>query len=124
MNNIKLNLWDREFELFVSYSCYPGEQITETQKKAVEGFADDTECVNDILDDLKRYVEQNSYNEIKADEIDNIFKYVMPESLFVPRTEKKTIAIMCNYKFDKEHGIAVVFEEGRLKEIGSQDIIL
>ena len=48
----------------------------------------------------------------------------MPESLFVPRTEKKTIAIMCNYKFDKEHGIAVVFEEGRLKEIGSQDIIL
>ena len=73
MNNIKLNLWDREFELFVIYSCYPGEQITEIQKKAVEGFADDTECVNDILDDLKRYVEQNSYNEIKADEIDNIF---------------------------------------------------
>ena len=28
MNNIKLNLWDREFELFVSYSCYPGEQKT------------------------------------------------------------------------------------------------
>ena len=24
MNKEKLNLWNREFELFISYSCYPG----------------------------------------------------------------------------------------------------
>lgn len=124
MNKIQLNLWNREFDLFVSYSCYPGEEITDVQKNAVIHFENNTNCVLNILDELKQYVEKTCHNEIKASEIDNIFKYVMPQSLFVPRTDKEEIAIICNYKFDKEHGIALVFEKGKLKEIGAQDIIL
>lgn len=31
---------------------------------------------------------------------------------------------MCRYKFDAEHGIAVVFKEGKLEEVGPQDIIM
>ena len=33
-------------------------------------------------------------------------------------------AIMCNYKFDMENGIAVVFENEKFSDIGKQDIIL
>lgn len=124
MNKVKIKLWNRDFELFVSYSCYPGEEITDIQKETVKKFCNNTTCTFDILGELKEYVEKSSDAEVKADEIENIFKYVMPKSIFVPRTGKKEIAIMCNYKFDMEHGIAIVFEEGKLKEIGTQDIIL
>ena len=57
--------------------------------------------------------------------VDNIFKYVMPKNIYVPRNlKKRVVAIMCNYKFDTEHGIAVVFENEQFKEIGAQDIAL
>lgn len=124
MNKVKITLWDREFDIGVSYSCYSGEEITDNQKKAVVNFCEQEKCIADILDNLKDYVEKNNENGLKAEDIENIFKYVMPKSLFVPRADKEIIAIMCNYKFDMENGIAVVFENGKLKEIGTQDIIL
>lgn len=44
---------------------------------------------------------------------------------FVPHSKKSPkLALMCNYKFDPEHGIAIVFENGKYKEIGEQDIIV
>ena len=49
----------------------------------------------------------------------------MPKSLFVRRDEaKRIVAIMCDYRFDMEHGLAVVFENEQFKMIGEQDIIL
>ena len=42
MNKEKLNLWNREFELFISYSCYPGEEVTEIQTDAAKEFCEDT----------------------------------------------------------------------------------
>lgn len=123
MNKEKLNLWNRDFELFINYSCYPGEEITDIQTTAAGEFCADTSVALAALDELKAYIEKSSVG-LKADEIENIFKYVMPKSIFIPRTENKIVAIICNYKFDMEHGIAVVFENGMLKEIGPQDIIL
>lgn len=124
MNKEKLNLWNREFELFISYSCYPGEEVTDIQTDAAKEFCEDTSVALSALDALKQYIEKSSDMAVRASEIDNIFKYVMPKSIFVPRAEKKVIAIICNYKFDIENGIAVVFENGTLKEIGPQEIIL
>lgn len=124
MNKVKVNLWGREFELFISYSCYPGEEVTDIQKNAVEVFCNNTNSVDKMLDELKKYVEKTSEAAVKSNEIDNIFKYVMPKSIFVPRSNNKVVAIICNYKFDMENGIAVVFDSGKFKEIGTQDIII
>ena len=64
-------------------------------------------------------------SRLNGDKIENIFKYVMPKEIFVPHTEKhRNVAIMCNYKFDIEHGIAVLFENGQFKKVGPQDIAL
>lgn len=64
-------------------------------------------------------------DQLKEDEIENIFRYVMPKSIFVPHIEKHRVAsILCDYKFDMKHGIAVVFENGRFKEVGPEDIAL
>ena len=100
MSKCKITIWDRAFDLSVVYECYAGEEILESQREAFAG-------------------------QLKDDGIENIFKYVMPKSIFVPHTKKHRIAaIMCNYKFDMEHGIAVVFENGKLKKVGTQDIVL
>ena len=49
----------------------------------------------------------------------------MPRYLFLPKVQKRrTVALMCDYRFDPEHGLALVFENEKLKEIGSQDLIL
>ena len=42
MNKEKMNLWNRDFELYISYSCYPGEEITDVQKNAAQEFCKDT----------------------------------------------------------------------------------
>ena len=124
MNKLKINLWNRDFDLFISYSCYPGEKITEVQNNAVANFERMEFEVMRILDEVKKYIEDTTRGDISTLEIDNVFEYVMPKSIYVPRTNEEIVAIICNYKLDMEHGIAVVFENGRFKEIGPQDIIL
>lgn len=124
MSKVHITIWDREFDIPISYSCYPGEKVTDIQKHAVEEFIDNDKQISGTLADIKKYVEKTNDIGMKANELDNIFKYVMPKSLFVPRTSKETVAIICNYKFDMENGIAVVFENGKLKSIGTQDTII
>lgn len=124
MNKERINLWNRDFELFISYSCYPGEEVTDIQTEAAKEFCENTSVAMTALDAIKAYIENSSDATVRADEIGNIFKYVMPKSIFIPRTENKVVAIICDYKLDMENGLAVVFEEGTFKEIGSQDIIL
>ena len=63
--------------------------------------------------------------EIGSDHVDNVFKYVMPKNVLITRNDKdRQFAVMCNYKFDMEHGLAVVFENEEFKTVGAQDIIL
>lgn len=123
MSKSILKIWERDFELNVVYECYPGEEVLDSQRRAFEQICT-TNIIDTALDYVKAYVENTAASPIELP-IDNIFKYVMPKSIFVPHNKKSSvIAIMCNYKFDAEHGIAVVFENGKYKEVGSQDIIL
>ena len=49
---------------------------------------------------------ENNRNDVGEDNIENIFKYVIPKYLYVKRNEDKhVVATMCNYKFDKENGM-------------------
>ena len=49
----------------------------------------------------------------------------MPKSIYVPQVSgHKIVAIMCYYKLDMEHGLAIVFEDNKLKDIGEEDIVL
>ena len=36
-------------------------------------------------------------------------------------TDVHEVALMCNYRYDPEHGLAAVFENERLKKIIPQD---
>ena len=123
MSNSVLKIWGREFELNVVFECYPGEDVLESQREALENLCNSS-VIDETLSYVKEYVKYTAGSQVSLP-IDNIFKYVMPKSIFVPHNKKSSkIAIMCNYKFDAEHGIAIVFEDGEYKEIGIQDIIL
>ena len=123
MSKSVLKIWGREFELNVVYECYPGEEVLDSQRAAFEQLCN-TSNIDAALGYVKAYVKNTAKLQVESP-IDNIFKYVMPKSIYVPHNKKAAqIVIMCNYKFDTEHGIAVVFENGKFKEIGTQDIIL
>lgn len=123
MNKCILNIWGREFELNIVYECYPGEEVLDSQKEVTE-WLDGGDLFTTVLEYVTQYVMKTAPTKIDSP-IENIFKYVMPKSIFIPHTNKSPkLALMCNYKFDPEHGIAVVFENGKYKEIGEQDIIV
>lgn len=118
-------IWGRAFELKIEYDCCFGEDVLPNQVQAIEKLV----CSQDIISEAKGKVETYCLSknpvEIGTKHIENIFKYVMPKYLFVRRNaDKRVVAIMCNYRFDPEHGIAIVFENEKQVCIGNQDIIL
>lgn len=123
MSKYMLNIWGREFELNVVYECYPGEKVLDSQKATINWLGEG-DLFSVALDHVKYYVMKNAPTSVDLP-IENIFKYVIPKSIFVPHSVKvPKLALMCDYRFDLEHGIAIVFEDGNYKEIGEQDIIL
>ena len=125
MNKYKLSIWGRNFELPLLYECYPDEEVIESQREAFAMFEANSAAVAASLEYVQNYVETDEFARLNGDKIENIFKYVMPKEIFVPHTEKhRNVAIMCNYKFDIEHGIAVLFENGQFKKVRPQDIAL
>ena len=121
---IKLSIWEREFEMYISFQNYPGEEITDLQEKTEKMIP--TADINASLDFVKEYIMKYNADDIDEKGLSNIFRFVIPKGILVPRRNDGTrvFAIMCNYKFDMEHGIAVVFENEKYKSIGLQDIIL
>ena len=121
-NVIKLNVWGREVELKIVFDVYEGEEILENQNKALDMFLAQRGLLNDYSK-IKEYIENVDGDELQ-EEITNIYKYVIPNSIFVKRNENnRTVALLCDYRFDEEGGIAVLYENEHLVKIGTQDII-
>lgn len=123
MNKIEIHIWGRDFELDISYQNFPGEEITHNQELIRSSLS--SIDVSESLNNVEQYIMKYNGSEINGNSIDNIFRYVMPKSILITRDDNARIfAIMCNYKFDMEHGMAIVFENEKYKAVGSQDIIL
>lgn len=121
-----LNVWGREFELPVVFDCYKGEVVLPEQEFALKQFLASAELLPSCLDMVKKYCEKQNPAQFENTHIDNIFKYVIPQQIYVQRTNDKSrvVALMCAYKFSPENGLAVVFKNETFDRIGSQDIVL
>ena len=127
INEVKLNVWEREFVLPVRYDCFDDEEVTDQQKAAVNNFISHLKW----LDAAKRRVEEYCRSAVESDyqnqKKGNIFSYVRPEYLFVKRDEKRNysrLALMLRYKYDIGHGLAVIFNDNGDAKVSSQDEIL
>ena len=120
----KLLIWNREFDLRVVFDSYD-EEVLPIQEQALEAFLKSENTIQESKQLLEKYILNDEYAEIEGNSIDNIFKYVIPTDIYIPRTpEIRTVALLCDYRFDEEHGIAIVFEDEHFIEIGKQDIVL
>ena len=120
MNKYKTEIWGRSFNLSVLFDCYKGETVTKKQEEAFSRFVDKAGLIDNALPSVKRYCIEDE-NTRGISQIDNIFKYVMPKAIFVKRTKlMRVVALMCDYKYDREHGIALLFENEKFKEIVNQ----
>lgn len=117
-----LNIWNRDFEIDITYEIFSDKPVTEKQKAIASGLA--TVDFSGSLDEVIKYIKKYNSRDLGENQIDNIFRYVLPKRIYITQSEKEEFAIMCNYKFDIEHGIAVVYRGGKYKEAGPQDIIL
>ena len=116
----KFIIWGREFELKVIYDCFQTENPTEIQKNAFLNFIKKPELFDDC-----RYAVEEYCKKFQADiPLDNLFRYIVPQSIFIQRAEQRIVGILCVYKFDIEHGVAIVFKNEKFEKIGPQDIIL
>ncbi|MCR5836072.1 MAG: hypothetical protein K6G88_06180 [Lachnospiraceae bacterium] len=121
MNKVNIKIWGRKFKLLVNYKIVEKDTMTKMQQESLDLFMKNTNLINEVKKNVDEYVINHVASNIS--EVDNIFKYVKPKCVYIPN-EKNVFAIMCNYKFDMEHGMAIVFENGKFKEIGAEDIVL
>lgn len=123
MNKQKLTIWNREFDLDIVFDVFAGEEITEQQQKALDTFLANASIIDTCKSKVEDYCIKNSNGQIE--QVDNIFKYVIPKALFVVRekSQTRTVAVMCNFKFDMEHGMAIVFRNESFSDIGEEGII-
>lgn len=122
---IELEIWGREFSLHVDYDCYEGEEITEAQIQALKQFRTHTDRIEQSKSAVENYCKEQVMSDDENNKKDNIFSYIKPECLFVKRDkENPRIALMCKYRYDLEHGLAVVFSSDGEVAVGLQDIIL
>lgn len=132
MNNKKndyllnYNFLNRVISLKISFDVFDNEEISLLQNKAYNQFMDNIqEIFIKSYDGLKDYCNKN-YN-IEIDET-NFYKFIMPKQIYIKRESKDKeyckFAILCNFKEDIENGLAIVWVNNEIEEIGMQDIIL
>ena len=125
MNIVDKTVWGREFELEIAYDCYEDETVDDSQTQALDSILKSWSVVSNCLGDVKAYCQEHNGDDIPSDGMDNIFRYVIPKTIYIPRDQNtRTVALLCDYRFDIEHGIAIVFEKEKFKTIGPQDLIL
>lgn len=117
-----MKIWGRTLKLDVIFDCYEDETITELQKTALEAFVNSIDNVNIVLPIVEKYCIEDEAME--DERIDNIFRYVAPTGIFIVRSNMyRKVALLCDYRFDVEHGLALVFVNEKFKEIVSQEEI-
>lgn len=125
MNKVNVTIWGRSFSLKVIYDCYGNEAVTPKQKQAIKKFLAIIATERKALEKTKQYCLAANPEGFADNMVDNIFRYVMPQYLYVRRSKKENfVAIMCDYRFNMEQGLAVVFKDEVFSEVVSQNAVL
>lgn len=124
IDKLSVSIWGRDFELPVNYNCYEGETVTEEQIQLFNKFIEHPEWIKKSKDIVEDYCKEQVLDDEENQKKDNIFSYIKPTSVFVKHVKKPRIALICKYRYDEEHGLAIVFDKEGNITVGSEDIIL
>ena len=126
-NERKYIIWGRECQVNLVFDCYVGEKIDKVQEDTIADFeANLKQYTQDGLIAIKKYIVDNYKNNVDDQTIPNIFKYVVPKTVYVSKdpSNKKVIGILCHFRFDEENELAVKYIDGQVAEVGGEQIIL
>jgi hypothetical protein len=126
-NDREYEIWGRNCKVSLVFDCYAGEEIDTVQEDAIADFEANLEQYTRCgLEAIKNYIVENYKNNIDDVRLPNIFKYVVPKTIYVSKdpSKKKVVGILCRFRFDEEEGLAVKFVDGQVVEVGGEQIIL
>ena len=127
MNKIKMDIWERVLDIDIVYDTYQGERVLDAQVDAFNIFMTESKRLFGLAEgEVKKYCLSINKEDIQESVITNIFKYVKPKAIYVKRNTGKDriVALLCAYKFNPDDGIAIVFKNEKLLNIGTENDIL
>ncbi len=125
INKLDITIWGREFLLPIDYDCDEEEEILDKQIWMLDIFREHPEWLEKAKKQIEEYCKSKLFEDVENEKKDNIFSYIKPDYIYVKRNgDLPRIALMCKYRYDLEHGVAVVFSAHGDVNVGVQDIIL
>ena len=122
---VTIDIWNREFTLPVEFEQFDNAPISVAQSDAVKRFLTHSAWITTAKRNAEEYCRKAVMADTTNSKKDNIFSYVKPQYLFVKQDKHNPrVAIMCKYRYEPEHGLAIVFSHEGQVTVGIQDIIL
>lgn len=125
--NKNLMIWNRERSVNILFDCYEEEEISENQITAYDEFVQNIRYNQELsYQAFEKYCIENYPETIPEDGFDNIYKYLLPDMIYVKNDYlgRKVIGFICKFKLDMENGLAVKFVDGAVEEVGPNQIVL
>ncbi len=124
MSNVSMTIWGRMLNLSVAFDCYENEEVLPEQTEALDRLIG-SGAIEDSRTAVENYCLKKNQQEIGESSITNIFKYVMPYSLYVRRSvsSDRYVGLVCRYRFNPEDGLVVLFKNEKICDIGTTDIL-
>lgn len=124
-NTLMLSIWGRELPIEIEYDCFSNETVTSLQDQTLQNFLSEQEKIlRDCYTKLEEYC-MEKFPQVFRSPFDNIFKYIKPKIIYIKRASTDRICgLLCNFKIDPEHGLAVYIVNEAVIKVGPQEIIL
>ncbi len=125
--NRMLTIWGMERQINILFDCYDDEEITDSQEKAYDDFIKNIENNQELAyKAVEKYCIEYYPEDIPKEGFDNIFRYLVPDVIYIKRDKQSrgVIGFICKFKFDMENGLAVRFVDGAVEAVGPNQIVL
>lgn len=118
--NKEMTIWGRKLDLDIVFDVYDDEEILPSQETALNCFLEKESELFSLVDDrIISYCIDKSNGSL-SQPIDNIFRFLVPSSLFIKRSScKRKIILCCSFKYDIEHDVEIIYENEKLVDITS-----
>lgn len=123
INNVSITIFERHFDLLVEYDHYADPSLMKKLEASLLRFLSHDEWIVNAKSQLENYCQEDVLQDKENQKKDNVFSYIKPECIYVKRDSIR-VAIMCHYRYDPEHGLAIVFDSDGNVTVGIQDIII
>ena len=125
IKTVTIEIWGRTFDLDIVSSFYESENLSPDQEVIVNKFLANLKWIEKAKTAVENYCKLDVENDDENHKKDNVFSYVKPKCIFVEADVKiPRVALLLHYRYDPEHGLAVVFDSNGNVTIGIQDIII